>query len=307
MDELEQSKRAGTFTISPGEELYGELTLAGQNTSLYLRDGEDFDTLAIPDQCVTGILHDLTRVTLIKCVTREGPVYASRGKERCNFASIFPHYVVRGDHHIAPHDKTITEVHFVVDDASKLFYDFDTFRRMSDARPFIEQIVRANSHEPEVTIGSNPQILYYTGKHEIFAVDTVLGTISATHNPTYNLGGSGGVYLKNTIFVSICFKEAVTFDDAIGRLSTLIRYLEILVGRPQELLRLHLRTRSDDERAVLLQVYWSMSAKREQSHAKEQPHLSDVLFDAVRQPDAFSRILKSWLSRQQAWHDARAT
>ena len=37
MDDLEQSKQSGTFTISPGKDIYGDLTLAGPNTSLYLR------------------------------------------------------------------------------------------------------------------------------------------------------------------------------------------------------------------------------------------------------------------------------
>lgn len=50
MDELEQFKRAGKFTVSPGKEIYGELTFAGPNTSLYLRDNEYFDTRAILDQ-----------------------------------------------------------------------------------------------------------------------------------------------------------------------------------------------------------------------------------------------------------------
>lgn len=305
MDELEQSKRAGTFTITPGKDVYGELTLAGGNTSLYLRDKEFFHTLDIPGGCVKGVLHDLTKVTLIDCITTSGLGSASRGTEKYNFASIFPHYVVHGDHHIAPDDKTVTEVHFVVDDASTLFYDFDAFGSLIDARPFIEQIAHANGLDREITTGPEPQILYFTGKREIFAADTVLGRVSASHNPTHSMGGLNGVSLKNTIVVTIAFGEAVTFGQMIDHTHTLLRYLEILVGRPQNLLRLNLRDECDDERPSFLQVYWSMPPRRGPNHDEQRPHPADVLLDAVRQPDAFSRILKSWLERQQAWHDAR--
>jgi len=305
MEKLEESKRAGKFTISPGKDIYGELTLNGLRTSLDLHDKEYFDTCAIPDQCVKGVLHDLTKVSLIQCITPPVPGSAIRGTEKYYFVSIFPHYVVHGDHHITPAEKTITEVHFVVDDASTIFYDFDAFGSLIDARPFIEQIARANASEREITTGPNPEILYFTGKREIFTAETVLGRVSASHNPRHNLGGPNGVRLENTIFLTLAFKEAVNFDHAIFHTSTLLRYLEMLGGRPQNLLKLSLRIESDDQRPVFLQVYWSLPPKREPSHEERKPHPADVLLDAVRQPDAFSRVLGSWLNRQQAWHDAR--
>ncbi len=192
-----------------------------------------------------------------------------------------------------------------MDDASTLFYDFDAFGSLIDARPFIEQISHANGLDRDITTGPDPQILYFTGKREIFATDTVLGRVSASHNPTHSVGGPDGVSLKNTIVVTIAFRETVTFGQMIDHTYTLLRYLGILVGRPQNLLRLNLRIECDDERPGFLQVYWSMPPKRGPYHEEQRPHPADVLLDAVRQPDAFSRILKSWLERQQAWHDAR--
>jgi hypothetical protein len=78
-----------------------------------------------------------------------------------------------------------------------------------------------------------------------------------------------------------------------------------LVGRSQNLLELSLRIESDKERPVLLEVYWSMPPKREPSHGEQKPHPTDVLLDAVRQPDEFSHVLGRWLDRQQEWRDAR--
>jgi hypothetical protein len=153
---LKKSKQAGTFTVSFGKDVYGELTLGGRNTSLYLQDKDFFDTYAIPSQCVKGILHDFTKVTLLQCITTTGMGSFRRGEQSYNFASIFPHYVVHGDHHIGPAEKKITAVHFVMDDAATLFYDFDAFGSLIDARPFIKQIAHANGLELEREIAQVP-------------------------------------------------------------------------------------------------------------------------------------------------------
>jgi len=305
MDEFEQSKRAGIFTVSPDKNIYGELTYAGPNTSLYLRDNEDFDTRAIQGQCLRGTLHDLTKVTLLHCITASVPGRATRGKEGYYFARIFPHYVLHGDRHITHDEKTTTEVHFVMDDASVLFYDFDAFGSLIDARPYMEQIVGAKRLEREIPIGPHPQILYFTGKHEIFSADTVLGRVSASHNPTDTSVGPDGVHLKNTIFTTIVFKEACTFDEATDHTLTLLRYMEVLVGRPQNLLRLDLRVKSDDNHPSLLKVYWSIPPKRSLSNGEQRPYHWDVLVNAVYNPDTFARILSNWLTRHETWHDAR--
>jgi hypothetical protein len=305
MEPLEETKWTGRFTISPGKDLYGELNFKGPETSLYLDDKASFNPLDIPDECITGVLHDLTKVSLMQCVTLSGPGSGPRGNDRYHFANIFPHYVVYGDRHIGPSEKVIAEVRFVVDDASTLFYDFDAFSSLLDARPFIEQITRANGLNREVVIGPNPAIQYFTGKNEIFAADTVLGKISASHSPRLSSGGPSGVYLKNTIYVKLAFKEARAFDDAVLHTLALLRYLGTLVGRPQNVLELMLRVKSDEQNATFLKVYWSMPPKRGPSHEGRKPSPAEVLLDAVGRPEEFSRVLASWLDRQPSWRIAR--
>jgi hypothetical protein len=161
-DNLENSTRTGTFTIPPGKEVHGELTFSGPSTSLYLHDKDDFDLQPILQGCVKGILHDLTKVTLVNCIPPAGTGYVNRRGDEYHYAKIFPHYIVSGDDHITPDDKTISEVRFVVDDANTLFYDFDAFGIVIDPRPFIEQIAHANGVKREITIGPHPEILYYT-------------------------------------------------------------------------------------------------------------------------------------------------
>jgi hypothetical protein len=308
MDGVEKSKRAGKFTVPPGRGIYGELTLSGANTSLYLHDKDEFRTFAIPDQYIKGVLNDLTKVSLIRCITISGPGSGRREGESYHFATLFPHFVLQGGSYLAPSDKTISEARFVIDDASTLFYDFDAFATVIDARPFIDQIANANESiiHRKVETGPDPQILYFTSKRQIFSVDTVLGKISAWHSPSLNPGGPEGVWLKNTSAVSIAFSDSVTFGECIGRTSTLLPYLGLLVGRPQNLLRLTLRTQAVQKTPDFLEVYWCMRPKRNPEYEGQKPHPAEVLLDPVRRSEEFSRVLAHWLSRHDTWRDARS-
>jgi len=121
MEELEGVKQSGKFRFAAsGKDLHGELTLAGSKTSIYLQDSDFFDAFPKPRRYITGVLLDLTRVTLIDCITMSGTGSRSRGVERYHFASLFPHFVLYGDRHIAPDEQVIRAVDFVIEDATTL-------------------------------------------------------------------------------------------------------------------------------------------------------------------------------------------
>jgi hypothetical protein len=307
VDDLRKSKHAGEFTLAPGEEIHGELTAAGPESTLNLYGRHEFQTHAGLHQYITGVLQDLTKVSLIDCLTTLVPGHGTRGGEEYYFASVFPHFVVHGDSFIAPDEKRITKVHFAVDDATTLFYDFDAFGFLLDAKPFIEQIAAANALGRTIDTGPEPQILYFTGKKEIFSANTLIGRVTASHNPRHTtLGGPSGVGLGNTIFLTIEFPTAVVFEETIRYMTTVLRFLEILAGRAQNVVAINLGVDFAQHTSAVLNVYWSMQPKRERRQGAEKPHPSDILLDAVRQPDDFCRVLASWLDRDELWRDARA-
>jgi hypothetical protein len=308
MENLNGRKEAGTFSVAPDRKLYGELTVDGPKSSLYLRDPDFFSTHNIPDRCIHGVLHDLTKVSLLECITTEGSGSATRNNERYSFSRIFPHFIIHGDHHLSPVERVVMGIHFVVDDASTLFYDLDAFAHLLDAEPFINQLVEAQAKAVgrEIKIGPAPEILYFTGKREIFSTETIIGRVSGAHSPSSNLGGPNGVQLRNTIFVSIEFVEPVVFAVALDRSWILLRYFELLVGRKQNVVRMILDIVSNRDRAIALEVYWSLRPTRQSSDdIVRKPHPADVLADAVRRPEDFSRVLTNWLSRQESWRDPR--
>lgn len=311
-NKLEHTRQAGAFSISPTRGVYGELTYAGPRTSLVLRDDAYFDTYPIGGRCLKGTLHDLTKVTLLHCVTTRVPATATKGIERYYLAEVFPHFIVHGDRQITNEEKVITGVQFLVDDAPTLFYDFDAFGTLIDARPLINDVVGAASREldklpgrgREIQIGPEPAILYFTGKREILSSQTVLGRVHASHHTSRSFGGPAGVFIKSKIFTTIAFEDPCSFDDSINHTMALLRLFGLLVGRPQNVLSLQVLAKSEDETPCMLDVYWSMPPKRKASDTL-RPDPVDVLINGGTQPDNFARVLSNWLSRDGAWRDAR--
>lgn len=143
MEVLEDSKRLGRFSIGPGKYLHGELTFARSNTALYLWDENDFNVEIINEQTLTGVLDDLSSVTLIDCVSPVATNSLVRGDQQIHSASIFPHYVILGDHHIDPAKMETIEVRFSVDDTEAIFYDFEAFGGAFNAGSIIDQVVQS--------------------------------------------------------------------------------------------------------------------------------------------------------------------
>jgi hypothetical protein len=306
-DALENSKHVGHFTMAPGRQVLGELHLCGAKSSLRLHDKVEFDTLAVPIDYIGGTLQDGRKVSLIDCITLS-ETRSGGPPDEWYYVDVFPHFVILGNSHLGPSDEAVTQAHLVTDDGTTIFYDFDAFGSVLDASRFIEQIANANENvtKRRVQTGPHSRILYFSGKTEICAVDTILGHFSAAHAPSGNLGGPGGVWLRNTVTVSIGSEPPIRFRECIDRASILLQYLGLLVGRPQNLLSLRLRTRGSSEGGDLLQAYWCMRAKRNAEHEGPKPHPAEVLLDPVRRHEEFRTVLEGWLARHHSWSDARS-
>ena len=303
---FEQIRQTGSFAVSPGREIFGEITLKGANTSLFLRDSEPYEIQFLPGQSLLGVLHDFSKVSLIECIQKISTSHTTTTDKKSNFtASLFPHFVLQGDRHLTSEEKLIVEVSFVIDDASILFYDFDAFGWVKNPKSFIEQIVLSNQIKREIPLGPDPEIVYFTGKRQIFSADTVFGKVTAFHNPMHTFGGPTGVRIENEISINVEFHEAHTFGDAIPVVTALLKFFEVVIGRSKNVLYLNLSLISQTERPSILKVYWSMPPRRKQRIDVERPHPADVLIYPVDQPSIFSSVLGNWLARHSEWHEAR--
>lgn len=306
MSKPETFTKFGKFVIGSGKELFGELHVAGKDSLLYLRDDERFDPHVTIDGCISGVLHDLTRVTLLKCINLTGVGYGSRNDEIYYDAKIFPHFILEGERHLAADDRIISKVTFKLEDGTNLFYDFDAFGSVIDARPYIEQIATANGLDRPIPIGPEPKIVYFAGKREIVAIDTSIGRICAQHNPSWGLSDPRGVRIDNFISISIDMPEAVCFDEAIRSILRLLRFLELIIGRPQNLPTVFLRA-DDSNNRERLKVHWSHRPEREEESGLGQrsPHPADMLLDPIRHSEEFCRVMQTWLQNDEERQDAR--
>ena len=273
-------------------------------TSLHLHSEKRFPTNDICDHHLTGVLHDLTKVSLIDCLTPPEAAFVEHGTDVYYYADVFPHFVVLGDDHLEPRKRVISAVEFLIDDASVLFADVDAFGWLLDARPYIEQIANANNIGRRIVTGPNPQIFYFTGKEEIFTSSTSLGKVSAQHVPVFNPFTVNGGMLKRRITVSIAFEEEIDFREAISRTSRVIEYLGMIAGRPQALLDLGVQVGRAPEKPPL-RVHWSMPPRRDPEIEWPKPGSFDILLNAIVEPEKFSSVLANWFARQSDWQAAR--
>jgi hypothetical protein len=303
----EGTKYGGKFRID-GKDRSGELTLNGRETNLYVHDPDVFRPDAIEERCIQGVLHDLSRVSLLECNAPPLTGSAIVGKERYRFTDIFPHFALHGDRHLGPTNRVIRSIHLVVDDARVIFYDFDAFAHVLVPRRHIRSLVKSNARRVgrDIPVGKLPAIAYYTGKERIFTVDTVLGQVSASHNPRWNLGGPDGVFIQNAIAVDIRFPRPAVFQEAIDAVSTILLFLDLVAGRRQNLKNVKLQLSPAGRRPAILQLYWSMPPRRGLDVKGRSPQPGDLPLSAGTEPDVFAGVLKHWLRRHDTWGEARS-
>ena len=191
---------------------------------------------------------------------------------------------------------------------SCLFYDFDAFGHVTNADSIIDSVLAERRRIRPVQTGEYPQVAYFTGKLTIIEVATRIGKVAVTHQPSFNLGGPDGVYIKNRMVVSVEPDSAVTFDTAIERMMSVVRFLSVISGRRQGVHDIHVQTTASRESVPRpLPVYWSNAPKGEGAKTSYlKPHPGDVPLDSIQRPEEFSAVLRNWIAREDGWRVARA-
>jgi ApeA N-terminal domain 1 len=304
MKKYEGFKKAGSFTFSTGREAQGELCLQGAATTLDLYSDSLFDPQHVSED-IFGLLYDRSKVSLINCGTMSSGTMSSGGNEHHHFSSMFPHFVIFGDQHINSSCRVIRELSFTVDDAETLFYDFDVFGLVLNAKPHLEDILKVQERGRNIEIGECPHLFYYTGKYEIFSVDTVIGKISTTYGISYSDPSTKGIHIDNTIRINIAFCSEKSVDDAIASVLDVLKFLEIIAGRPQNISDLTCSLVSTENYRKPFDVYWCMPPYRNGKNELGKPDPFDLPLQAAINSDKFSSVLKWWMERHNEWKEAR--
>lgn len=164
---------------------------------------------------------------MIDCIITKSKTRSRYGDNSHNL-QFFPHFIVTGDRHLSPNEKIIRKISIYIEDANALFFDFDAFGILHDARPFIKQIVDVKKLDRKMEIGEYPSLAYFTGKYEICNITSVLGEISAQHNPSFNMGGPNGIRIDNSISVSIIPNQFINLSIFLKRLNAHLIFYDFL-------------------------------------------------------------------------------
>lgn len=299
-------KKAGCFTLTNGTKLQGELSLDGAATTLELYSESPVDSITSTDIC--GIFFNGEKVSLINCVEIERSRHFVKEDETpCHKISIFPHFVIFGDQYIHSSYQIIHSLSFSIDDAATIFYDFDAFGSVLNAKSYLKNILEVETSKlgREIEVGEHPNLFYFTGKYKIFKADTILGKISATHSPSLQSPGPKGIQVKNTIKINIVFDSVKDIDESVRNILDILRFIEVIAGRPQNISDLIFLPLNTKEQFILFDVYWCKPPHRNRNDGSREPHPADLPLQAAIRPDEFSNVLSHWLERNDEWRSAR--
>ncbi|NHQ88447.1 hypothetical protein HA050_20305 [Iodobacter sp. HSC-16F04] len=303
-----QSKRfLGSFTLKDGRAVTGELQLKGASTLLKLHSDQPLDSLTGSDKHIEGMAYSGEYLTLIDCLCSSTGHFFWKNEASNYHADIFPHYVAIGRTHLIANQANIKTIEFTTTDLSTIFYDFDAFGKVIDAKSIIDIVLKdIRTHRP-VESGDMPIVSYFTGKTCIAEISTMIGKISVRHRPSYSMGGPSGFNIKNSMLISIEPENPITFDEAIIKMNDIASFLSILAGRAQGINDIQVFTiEATKEYPQAVSIYPSYRWKCSDKNAVDKPNPRDVPLNAITHPAEFSNVLTHWISRQSTWRLARS-
>ena len=295
--------RNGFFSISPECKLSGTLSLNGPDSVLHLWADHPFGAESSRVQAIPGVLDNQKKVSLIDCI-EIGRNRFFGVNDPWHHSRFFPHYVIVGNRHFSDSAKVISETSFVVDDATTLFHDRESFGSLILKSDDLKKLSSSDIFNEIPFTEENPIVAYYTGKYEIFSVDTVIGRVSARNAPSFDMGGPTGVFIKNKIFIDIQFDNPVNIREMDRRIRHVLRFFEAIVGRPQNLLEVSI-VHAGESGSEPSSVYMNMYPNRDRDVENRDPDFLDILIDAVAEPDKFADLTCAWLERDETWRTAR--
>lgn len=299
----QQLQLAGTFIAPDGLEVFGSLRLKGRSTTLHLNLKGELPQFTEP-RAIDGTLFDLRKVSCLECIIISA-VNGWRGKEQYHHADIFPHFVTIGRRHFKAGEPSIVSVCFSTQDLPSIFNDYEAFGHIFASKPAIESLVNGGEHPRDVEFGEYPEAFYFSGKHEIIAVDTPIGMLRVLHQPTSNVGGTRGLDVKDKLVLCLRYAEPVNLETCVERVMSVHRLLSLIAGRKQSIESISLDLVDDPKpNPYPLELHW-MHAPLGTSDEDDKPHPGDVPLDAVRRPAEFKEVLVDWLRREPEWRTAR--
>lgn len=297
----------GTFRLADDRAVFGSLLLAGKGSRFTLFDNREFPPVPEVYQYLVGELHNGEFVTVFDCVLESMTNRRAPEGDVKSSARLFPNTAIIGPRHVPSDSACVKEVAVLLRDLHSVFYDFDAFSPVLRPEPFIPLLKEDKAHMRPVEIGDFPIIGYFAGRYEVARFTCCLGEFFARHRVSTSMGGPNGWRLDGQVAVSLRFDDPVTFRDAMGRVHTLIRFFEFILGRKQGLKGVEIRLHDQDkvERSLEVVEAYAPQAKATRGKRSDSPAPRDVLLCTADGAEEFCLIAKNYFDRDESRLDAR--
>lgn len=305
-DARSRGRILGNFEWPGDQQVVGELRLSGAETLLKVHS-EKFLAHIEAGACISGVAYTGKILTLINCQSPGTATTSIKDGPKIYSAEVFPHFVAAGRQRLSPSQPCIRLVQFSSTDLSTLFYDFNAFGQVADARSVIDSVLNERRQSRPVEAGAFPAVCYYTGRDCVVEVPTEIGKISVHHQPSFNFGGPEGVYIKNRMAIAVEVVDPIGFTDAIERVQTVTCFLSMAAGRTQVAEAIHVLTSGSDKgEAAPLSIHASFPPGMRTNADVHKPHPTDVPFDPIQHRSEFEAALTDWIRRHRGWRFARS-
>ncbi|GAB2559140.1 ApeA N-terminal domain 1-containing protein [Rhodanobacter koreensis] len=300
MPKGKSTKLYGSFAMAEGRQVFGDIHIQGEATTLTLKDRGYFLTPEDSNH-IFGVCGPGRKISCIEC--HHSSIGMAGGGD-AQYIEMFPHFVVVGPEHVDPAAKVITNISFSTTDLNELFFDRNAFGVVLDAGPIMDTVLAGPRKYGPIEVGEWPEVHYYTGQLAAISVDTLIGKIEVGFERTTRLEGPEGPKVKNVRRLSVTPSEPIAFARAIGHIRVLRRFLSVVAGRPQKIKAIRIMTSSGTAKSEPSKVYWSDAPKGPQGDLPEPSSWARPL-DPIKRPEEFSTTIRNWLVREPAMRVAR--
>lgn len=287
----------GKFQLH-GLDVWGELTLAGENTQLRLRSEMNTAQSSAPN-VIQGQLHDFTVVSCVHCVGGDEPTrsWGGNGKNALSW-NVFPHQVVVGRSYFNPTEDRIRTVWFSTGDIHRIFDDFDSFGTLVSTGGQLEPLLPQTIGKRNVPIGPEPSFVYFAGRSILLEASLPFGKLEVRHLPLAQ-SDSHGARISTQLIIQVEFERAVNLEECLSSISSIGQFLSLIAGRAQGIEKVQFMVEEPNSKELPLSLYWSLGPQQANGQKLDIPSWIDMPLDGVRRADEFRRVFEGWFSSNE--------
>ena len=300
----EDSPQHGMFSVPPNQRANGSLTLAGRRSQLQLWSDSPLNLSTNAD--ITGVLDNLTRVSLLGCNVRSEGNVGKGDQIRYNYL-VSPQCVLFGRRHISDNEGVVREISFMLEHAVELFHDPDAYGTIFNDSAAAAMVARLGNPESSIEVEDRNLISYYTGKKTAFTSDTAVGRVSANHTPVFTIGNDHDHGLKKVAELSIQFDEPLPVIESLRRMGRVLQFFDLIAGYTHNVTSISVHTGFDDP-SHSFELYATGYAERQSTGEESESGRilrTTVLIHPVGDSIEFGNVLRAWLDRDVDWCTAR--